>query len=417
VWKILNCERSELSVAIFFGAQRRKMRFKDITNNNHIMTSYYLIDKSKLFSIISTSTNLNDVLHQFLSQIDDALHLFLHSEIQVPLEKLNYDYLYCLEIVPSNKPHPFITNIYKFNIINMHFYDIHNNVISLSVPHFKLICDGIKSKLDHLCPQKKQTKQQTSTNTIEPTQPRIIRQMGSKITEKSLEPKNIIIQDKDDDSEDAEDVDLLDPEMIKKTISALKELKDAEQKELEGLQKNNDENIKKFSDHIDKLNDIKRDLTKNKEIEIERRNKFEANKKAFFKIRQDIKEGKFSEDKISELFINEYPIYKFMDQMNMLNKPDDYIVYLSLYNELYEINTDKKHSDYVPHNVNYLSEDDKQKYVKLKEQNKDLIEEFMNGKKTNKKYPSIEEILKSVDEDDCTKNKSEENDFVNVSFN
>ena len=78
-----------------------------------------------------------------------------------------------------------------------------------------------------------------------------------------------------------------------------------------------------------------------------------------------------TENKISILFKDKYPIFKFMDGKNLLNTDDEYLHYVNMHDELYP---KKMHNieTYVPHNIHYLDEVEKNKYENIKN---DVIEE------------------------------------------
>ena len=241
-----------------------------------------------------------------------------------------------------------------------------------------------------------------STKTIDTSKlilPNIERPMNSTIGEKAKSKLNINILDNDNDIDS--DIDL---EELKKTQEELLKLKAQETEKLEQLKTATEQDMNNLSNFCTELCDIKREARRDKEREKERRKKFEGNKYAYSKMQQDIKSGKLIEDKIGEFF-KDYPIYKFMDQKQLLNKPDDYIVYLNLYNELFsEKNNNDNHDstdkEYVPHNVNYLSKEDQEKYKSINSDNKDLIDTFMKDtvkNKPTKQFPSLDAVLTSID--------------------
>jgi len=83
-----------------------------------------------------------------------------------------------------------------------------------------------------------------------------------------------------------------------------------------------------------------------------------------------------------------------MDQKNLLNTPEDYIIYLNLYNKSDQKNYNKNEKkEYIPHNINYLNEEDQKKYNNIKEQQKDIIEEFIN----NRTILPLNDVLNSID--------------------
>jgi hypothetical protein len=203
----------------------------------------------------------------------------------------------------------------------------------------------------------------------------------------------------------------IDSDSLKEAIRELEELKNQEINRLKELEEMNSKDTENFSKFCNNIGDIKREHRREKEREEERRNKFEANKSAYRKITNHINEGKITEDHISPLFRNDYPIYKFMDEKDMLDKPDDYLLYLGMYDELYpkskeeeEKEKNQNKNEYIPHNIHYLSDEEQKKYLDMKDLSKNLIEEFMTNSckdqpNQKKKYPSIDEILDKVGDD------------------
>ena len=169
------------------------------------MNTYYLIDNTKLFSVIFTSCRLEDVLHELLSQINDSLNFLIRSKIQIDIAKVEYSNFYCLEVIPvNNKPHPFITNIYKFDINKLHFYDTNNTIIDIA-PSLNLIYDEIKSNMIKLHNITYDTKYERPHPTKSQKSLSVIRPMNSKITEKSLQVPNVIVRNENEDSKDSDE--------------------------------------------------------------------------------------------------------------------------------------------------------------------------------------------------------------------
>ena len=201
---------------------------------------------------------------------------------------------------------------------------------------------------------------------------------------------------------DINNMDNITPDELKRAIEELEKIKKQEEKKLKELETTNADDMENFTRFCNGLGDAKREFNKNKEREQERRNKFEANKSAYRKMKRHIIEGKLSESEISPMFRNDYPIYKYMDEKNMLDQPDDYINYLSMYDELYPVKeSEKPTSTYVPHNVHYLSDEEQKKYLEIKK-DKNAIDDFMHAQTNTqpKKYPSLDEVLGTIDEID-----------------
>ncbi|ARF09503.1 hypothetical protein Indivirus_1_126 [Indivirus ILV1] len=338
--------------------------------------NFNLIDKNHPLYKFS-SLEINDVFHELLTKVDSIL--FALTDSGVSYENLNFDNLECIEARnDTNNPHiAVILNRYRFSISEMAFVNVRNidDKYFLNPKHHGEIVFQIKDKLN-----KPKTKKSKKITIVKPDVPR---------------PMNSVLV------EDTNNLDNISPETLKKTIDELENLKKQEEEKLKELEEINEKDTNKFSDFCDKLGDAKREYRRNKEMEEEKKKKFEANKCAYRKMRQHLIDGKITENDISPLFKKEYPIYKFMDEKDLLDKPDEYILYLNMYDELYPEKNEK--SDYIPHNVNYLSAEEKKKYLDMKTTNQDIIEEFIYGQPENnlvKKYPSLNEILEKVGDSD-----------------
>lgn len=390
-----------------------------------MQTVYYLIDKTKPYQTVFQSHNLEEVFHEYLSQINTLIDFLNNTNISYTIQTLNFEHLQCLEMITTtNKPHPFIVNIYNFNAEQFRLNDKFGNNINLhQYTNLHYIISELKTKLCNQPTRDEMVKSNPLLNTNIQSNPAVlnenkiesklkvkrsiankeqliqksaivIRPMESNIIEKPSSNNNITVLDEKEHSvgniQDIDDIDNLDenidPEILRKTIESLQEMRNKTQEELENLKKNAETKQETYSNCANHLGDIKRMLVKNKEREEERRKKFYANLDAYYRIKADVETGKFDEDKIPDLFINEYPIYKFMDQNSLLDKEDNYIVFVNIYNQMYQSNDITKEG-YVPHNINYLSDDEKQKYENLT-QNHDMINDFITQNKTINSTPT-----------------------------
>lgn len=455
------------------------------------ITNYFLKDTNSQINIIYSSVHLHFVINELLSNIDNHLGIFISNGIKLPPNKLNFDNFEILVTINTNhnlplhqSTHPLIIEVYKFNLQKLSFYDMKNNEIDLMTSDQKFILASISKKLNLIVDGKISNQvnnnglivksrliQQKEENPIKKifeethglikkiennksdNKTRLIPTIKSSnesesdtskesesesdnendnilndvvcLTDKKIEPD--IPRQMDSVLIEAENGGSLDITVLGETIEILKELKKLEKDKLEQLQSANDDDMENFSKFCNNLGDKRRELRKNMERETGRRNRFEANKEAYRKMKQHIADGKLTEDKISELFIDEYPIYKFMDEKSLLDTSDDYITFLNIYNELYNKNepensenSENKNKAYVPHNINYLNEEEQEKYKHVQENNTDLISEFVNNHKKPKKYPSLEEVLDAIDStediEDCGKD-CDNFDGVNFELN
>lgn len=413
---------------------------------------YHIVDKNRLLTIISTWKSSKDAINALLNEINNSLNILINNNIKLQTNVLNFDNFEC--VVCKNK---LILNVYKFNHIDNTLYDINNNIYSLDNSRYRYALINIKAKFTKLNPSPQSPIPTNELKTInKPVQENPIKHLFKDINEtvkkvtnhqidfqrKIPTVKSQAIETDENSSEDIQetkDIDLdnivqpniqrpmnsivterkqnhndmtvidnneieIDIEELTNTYNELQKLKELEQIKLNDLKEITKKDIDNFSDYCDELGDKKRKLRRDKEKEEERRNKYDANKYAYKKMKSDISNGKMNENEISELFTKEYPIYKFMDQMQLLDKDDGYNTYLNLYNEMYPDNNDVQiKKGHVPHNINYLSGEEQDKYTQANNDN-DMLKEFFNKiddpNVTKKNYPSLEKVLESVDNDD-----------------
>lgn len=413
--------------------------FKEITIYMYIMKIYKLIDKNNLVNTLMTSDYIEDVFHEMLIYINDYLLMLLTNNLssKISLDSLNFDNLQCVEVLKTkaNKKRDFILNVYKFDINSLKFYDSNDKIKNVSemlnyiisnITQNKKKFENKDNKLQSDNKNSKpkgtvkkileETKTLISPKTEQTNQCKQIEQkevklpMNSLVVKKPNKNNNITV---DDDSDDDSDLDEIDEEVLKRTIDELKKAKNAELDKIKQLEKIKDEVKDEFTNVCNEVGDIKRELRKTEEKYEELKARFYANKAAYLKMKDDISKNKFSEEKIPDFFAQHYVIYKFMDQKNLLDSADEYMTFLNIYdsycNKEKNNDDDQKKSSYVPHNVHYLNDDAQQKYANNKIQNKNMIEEFLNKYKPKKEIPSMEDVLKSIDDDTINEDTEDDN--------
>jgi hypothetical protein len=208
--------------------------------------------------------------------------------------------------------------------------------------------------------------------------------------------------------EKSDDIHLenVDTVLLEDYMYKLKNLKDIEKKKLENLQYIHDDDINNFTTNNNELNDEKRFLRTDMERSEEKLRIFESDKSVYRKIKTNIEKNNLAEEKIPELFATKYPIFKFLDEQKMLNTDEVYEIYCELYDDLYPQVKHNLANTYVPHNFNYLSNSEQEKYkdaIKYKDsiKYKDDIEEFIK-KKNETQYKPLDEMLADIsDSDNC----------------
>lgn len=354
--------------------------------------TYKLVNKNLLLSIILGHDDYTVIFSNMLTMIDDYLSVMVNNNIK--MDNLNFDHLVCVEYSQMEPSHTIYHNIIrciKFDIKKFIFVNVDDDTDFFgSIKEHSYLINNIKNKL--------QTKQKIIHNKPKESSPKIIKYDD---TPKKEIPKVVIpIEDpKVTIPVETPKVEepIQDPEEILKMIETLKKLKEEEVTKITSLK----EKLEKEEDILNEkqniLGDIKRDSFKHKEKEEDNKRVFIADKKAYFMIKMDIYTKKLEENKISPLFQDKYIIFKYLDERGILGTDDEYVHYVTLYNELYpkpEIIEDR----YVPHNLHYLSEEEQKKYENIKNKDKDMIEEFINGKSKIVIEP-LDDVLRKVDED------------------
>lgn len=363
--------------------------------------TYKLVNKNLLLTNVLEDYDHKIIFSNMLSIIDDYLSVLINNNIK--LDNINFDHLLCVECIPNYGPYELINRATKFDIKKLEFVNVDDDtdISDVDDTHWYPI-NSIKKKL--------QTKQKIIHNKPTEATPNIIKPIP-KITQPIIEtPKtNVIEISKVEEPTIVEPQQ--DPQEILNMIEQLKKLKEDELNSMKVLKEKLEVEEDKIIDKQNVLGDIKRDAFKHKEKEEDNKRVFIADKKAYFMIKMDIYTKKLEESKVSPLFQDKYVIFKYLDERGILNSDDEYVHYVTLYNELYpepEIIEER----YVPHNLHYLSEEEQKKYEHIKNSNKDMIEEFINGKEKLQIEP-LEDILRKVDDED---NEDNNNMFGDVNF-
>lgn len=463
---------------------------------------YRLINKKLLLSEVYASTVFDNVLHEYLSSIDDEIKTLLRYGVKLNEGDLNFDHMMIVKQDVSDrvKKFPIVLDVIKLNLSNFMLESLDNLPLTTSKNQCNKIIDSIRNNMNllignrghnshsghsgHSCHsdhnglkssrslkysrhhkdnrdskvlEKKDKFIKSVVNNSKPVSSKrlipSVRDSDDEVSDdeencdkkNDLEPcvdygsdSDLELTDEppdtrtpfntkvtrvDDDLDvNTEDLSNLDPDELKRRMDYLKSLKEKEVNRLEEIKTRHEKDVKNLSTYFNKLNEKKRGYRREKERFEENKRKFSADKTVYQKIKQHILEGKVNENNIPEMFRDKYPIFKFMDEKSLLDIDNDFELYVGLYNSLYEDkNKDKETGQtYVPHNINYLSPEEQEKYKTVRENYKDDIEEFIAGKNNTKNYPSLQEILDDISDsesEDSDENKipDVENNFEEVS--
>jgi hypothetical protein len=368
--------------------------------------TYHLINTNNLLNNI-TSSIFETIVHELLVQVDLSITIIKTNNLSNNISSLNFTNFQILESETYFLVTPQILTTYKFDLLNMSLIDsISNKSYPISDQHSYLI-NKITSQL---------TKPNFNNSTSKPnTIFEQTNQLIQKVTSTTPVSKTRLIptvKDSDESEEDSIEDNLeINPNISKplnskifdidahcsakqleESLLQLQNLKAQELSKLETLKLEKEKDALNFNNYCNNLGNDERTLRIEKEREEEKRNKFEGNKVAYNKMKIDIESGKLKEENISKLFTREYPIYKFMDQNNLLDTDEEYITYLNLYNDMYP----NKETEYMSESSLYKNLDSN-------------INTFSSG---GKSYAPIDEILNAI-----SSSSSEEVNNSSVSSN
>ncbi len=409
---------------------------------------YMLIDQTQIPSCIYQNSDFYIVCHEYLSIIERDFDTLLRFNVKSNNLQSRFSHLFIVEVYNSDDQKKYLMENCRFKLDFNSFHMVLFN--NSKLPSMKgcnsnrIIAEYIKQKVQEkynrlVSSKNKVSNQKSTTNNTKDVlkstnkfvnsikNKRI--DMGKRLIPTMSDSEEDIAENKDTynqcdvnelklprpfstiiDSNSKEDMSIpdnvnisdiedVDPENLKKHIKQLEELKKQEQEKLDNMKDKLEEDIDNFSKYFDNLNDKKRFLRKDKDKEKERKRIFESDKRTYSLIKTDILDGKLDKNNVPTLFTSKYPIFEFMDDNNLLDTDDDYLTYLKLYNDLYPEEANPTNgNNYVPHNINYLSPKEKEKYAEIGDKYKNQIEEFIkNGNSDKKKYPPLDEILADLD--------------------
>jgi hypothetical protein len=245
------------------------------------------------------------------------------------------------------------------------------------------------------------------------------------VKQKNQKPKNVKIRDGDDVKSDISDIadlisdddnDVVDTKLdkVKKQIDDLNRLKNQGKEKVKDLTESHEKQKNNLMDYSADVNYVKKKMYLEKENETERRRIFNADKKAYFKMKEDLEKGKLKKDKVSPLFVDKFKLFEYLDTKDVLGKVDeddmtndesvdeDYFVY----SELIKGKPKETHFGFVPHNYYYLSDNEQKKFSPSVNKRKDIIDEFMD----KNKIKPLQKILDELSEDDDVDDRGHDDD-------
>ncbi len=131
-------------------------------------------------------------------------------------------------------------------------------------------------------------------------------------------------------------------------------------------------------------NNPKKNIIKSNEsfdvIENPKLRKFRANKEVYNQIKYKIQKGIIDEDyDIPDLFLNEYPIFKILEDSKYSSIEEECNDFHKIYEEMYpEEKTENEKKIFIPHNISYLQTNVKEQIAMLNNMSLDEIDKFVD---------------------------------------
>lgn len=171
----------------------------------------------------------------------------------------------------------------------------------------------------------------------------------------------------------SEDLDNMTVADLESCMADLKKVKKEEKVRLTEAQKTHEADTANLSRFSSKMSYQKR-VNEREQREIDEvAMRFEADRNAYYMIKQDLEDKKISE--VPKLIAHRYPIFEFMDEKDLLNQDDSAELFQEFYDDVYKEEEDlakeQEQSSYVPHNIEFLSEEEQAKYNQTKDAARD----------------------------------------------
>ena len=224
---------------------------------------------------------------------------------------------------------------------------------------------------------------------------------------------------------DLQNIDEIDEQLdnLKNKMEKMMDMRDEQIDNNTSMKKKVNDQEDALNDYVlEKITDEKQQLKRNNEKNEEMVRVFRCDKKVYRLIKEDVKNGIISNEEIPSLFEKKYPIFEFMDLHNLivlndLHDENEFKLYCEYYDEAYppKIAYKNTNDEYIPHNVNYLPEDEKNRLLAQKQVHPDMINDFINKKcdLQDKKNSNLHDKINYISEEnssDCESDESDESD-------
>ncbi|AYV81215.1 MAG: hypothetical protein Harvfovirus21_12 [Harvfovirus sp.] len=402
-------------------------------------------------SDIFTTTCFDIALHEMISILNSRVS-FLKGNIDQISD------IYIEEFIPcEGKRFRYCTNKYTYDLKTHSIETLHTKQTNLSAPCqqilnvFKQSFNGtplIKNPVQtppqqfytgvaNINPLTNPQDLITKNNSLSKTLTAMTTMLSpqSPLPQRKIEPKDddsyVNLSTSEDEDLQPDNTNIEDSELksLEGQILSLKKIKQTNKTKMKQIRQLQDKQTENLIDYSADVNYAKKKLFQQNEREEEKRKKFNANKRAYLLMKEDIGKGIRKRDKISPMF-TDYPIFEYLDQKNLLtafnSAPDDdsqnaecaVSTDYFLFNELTKKDTLSPETPYVPHNYNYISKEEQLKYTPFLNNKKGMIEDFLTKRKRIRPLTDILEDLDNLDITDLADEISEsssKSDSSNIS--
>ena len=193
-----------------------------------------------------------------------------------------------------------------------------------------------------------------------------------------------------------------DTEMLERTLTKLRQQAAKEQEQLERAQEEHEHDKKLFSQHAENTNDERREIRRLKEKNEERERIFFSDVGVYCKFMSKVSANRARIDKPPPMFADKFPIFRYLDQHQLLESDNAYELYQLMFNEIY---IEPTGSDYdsadvvVPFKINYLDQSQldflRTQCTKNELGHVELFKQLHN-KEIAAKFRSVDEILNDL---------------------
>ena len=209
-------------------------------------------------------------------------------------------------------------------------------------------------------------------------------------TDSEIETESEIETDSGSESEIDSESEIIDEHDLSPTSETMNQLKNT----ITEVKKTEEKYVELMAD----ISDQKKEIERIKNREVERKRIFVADKGVYKRFKFSIAQKTMTPDSIPYQFCAKFPIFDYMEKNKLLNKQDEYEIYILLFQKFNPKSSSAGFKKaFVPHDINLLRDDEKYLYADAEKKKAAVITDFVNNV-CKKKFLSSAEILASLSE-------------------